>query len=119
MTIDLQSSFRLLNDFIIEHARKNDESALIKELKELFAERIESNRLLEKVNSVEQFLHLLKRRGLYGPEEFYAFRVIKKIISNSEFDNLVEQHKRLLNGHIPSKLENQYGKAINCFLNCV
>lgn len=85
------------------------DGAKLNEAKELFAMRIDSRRALEATSDVNQFLGLLKRRGLYNADEFYAVRLFMKLIDEPEFNRLAEEHERVLQTRPPAEPSNIYG----------
>lgn len=119
-TIEIEESFEKLNESIIDYAQKNDESQLITALKDLFAGWIDSKRRLRNIRNIQEFLIVLKQRSKYKPDEFDVFKQLsKKIITDSKFADLVENHCKLLKERSSETqpLPNLYG--ISCHCRCI
>lgn len=89
----------------------NDES-LFAESKMIWGEI--SNRQMENAKDIDQFLKLLKRRGMYNAQEYVALRMFKKVIQNARFHDLVEKHQFLQQQHQQSSMcekKNLFGKS--------
>lgn len=105
---ELEINFAQLDNYI--RISVNDEQSLIA-AKQLCESWINSNRQMEKITNIEQLLNILKRRGLYNESEYNILKVLRKIIHDPVFFDMVDHQKLLLSyrQEQPS-LQNIYGK---------
>ena len=108
MISDLERSFNNIDLSIkrIISSNSND----LQEFKELFRDWIGSNRQMERIKTIDQLLDLLKRRAFYGIYEFNSLKLIRKLIQNEEFSELVDRHHSLLRNNTTRDLVNRYGE---------
>lgn len=81
-------------------------------VKELFKDWIGSNRQMERIKTIDQLLELLKRRAFYGIYEFNSLKLLRKLIQNEEFSELIDRHHALLRNHPTRELVNTYGELL-------
>lgn len=114
MISDLETSFNNI-DLLIRRNISNNNNDL-DSVKELFKDWIGSNRQMERIKTIDQLLELLKRRAFYGLYEFNSLKLIRKLIQNEEFSELVDRHHALLRNNPTPDLINRYGELF--ILSC-
>ncbi|CAO1407719.1 unnamed protein product [Diamesa serratosioi] len=107
MISDLERSFNNI-DLIIKKNISNSND--LQGVKELFKDWIGSSRQMERIKTIDHLLELLRRRAFYGIYEFNSLKLIRKLIQNEEFSDLVDQHHALLRNHPAPNLVNQYAE---------
>lgn len=78
--------------------------------KSLLRELINSTRLYERTNNLEDLLKLLRRRGLYNKQELSALSVLKTVVDDENFTALLTKHQNLLSSFQQHESSNIYGE---------
>ncbi|CAO1398904.1 unnamed protein product [Diamesa hyperborea] len=108
MISDLEKSFNNIDLLIKRIISKNSDD--LQGVKELFKDWIGSNRQMERIKTIDQLLDLLKRRAFYGIYEFNSLKLVRKLIHNEEFSELVDRHHALLRNNPTRDLVNKYAE---------
>lgn len=109
MNPELIQSYDTLTAYIKAAFQEND--SLLNDAKELWAESIQSVRQLESIETVDQFLKLLYKRGLFGPDNDIGFRMFMKIIQDNDFERMAKDHNNLINEMRDSPRQKINGKT--------
>lgn len=109
MISELEISFHSI-DLFIKRNIPNNSNDLLQGVKELFIDWIGSSRQMEKIKTIDHLLELLKRRSFYGIYEFNSLKLIRKLIQNQEFSELIDRHHALLRNNPAPSLVNRYGE---------
>lgn len=110
MISDLERSFNNI-DLLVKRIMSINSNDL-QGVKELFKDWIGSNRQMERIKTIDQLLELLKRRAFYGIYEFNSLKLLRKLIQNEEFSELIDRHHALLRNHPTRELVNTYGELL-------
>lgn len=110
MSSEAQRNFKTIEKFLIDSFHANPE--LIKGAKELFSE-LDCNRQLENVNTIEELLAFLIRRGYWKADNMYVLRLFKKLMQQSQLDDLIEIQFSLQTGDSRIVKVNKYSERRN------